>query len=68
MQSEIWPNALKEERTVFENGVLRVILGPKREKVSGDGRKWYEWKLNNFYFSPYIRKIDPCKKDEMDFV
>ena len=36
---EIWWPALKEERglRVFENGVLRRIFGPKRDKVTGEG-------------------------------
>ena len=35
---ETWSMTLREERrlTVFENGVLRRIFGPKRDEVTGE--------------------------------
>jgi hypothetical protein len=40
---------LREERRlrVFENRVLRRIVGPKRNEVTGERRKPYNEKLND---------------------
>jgi hypothetical protein len=37
---------------VYERCVLRKIFGPKRDKVSGSGRKLHHEKLHNLYSSP----------------
>jgi hypothetical protein len=42
---------------VFENRVLREILGPEREEVTGEWRKPYTEKLNDLYFSPNIVRV-----------
>jgi hypothetical protein len=43
---------------VFENGVLRRISGPKRDKVTGGWRKLHNEELHNLYSSPsIIRKM-----------
>jgi hypothetical protein len=42
---------------VFENRVLRKIIGPKRDGVTGGWRKLYKKQLHNFYSSPSIIKI-----------
>jgi hypothetical protein len=39
---------------VFENKVLRMISGPKREKVGGSLKKLFDEDLWNLYHSPYI--------------
>jgi hypothetical protein len=39
---------------VFENGVLRRIFGPKRDKVMGEQRKLHSEELHNFSSSPNI--------------
>jgi hypothetical protein len=37
---------------VFDNRVLRRILGPKRDKVTGQCRKLHKEELHNLYSSP----------------
>jgi hypothetical protein len=44
--------------TLFENRVLRRILGPKRDEVTGEWRKLHNEELHNLYSSPdIIRQI-----------
>jgi hypothetical protein len=38
---------------VFENRVLRIIFGPKRNKQTGEWRKHHE-KVNDLYSTPTI--------------
>jgi hypothetical protein len=42
---------------VFENKVLRSILGPKRDEVTGGWRKLHHEKLRDLYASPSIIRI-----------
>jgi hypothetical protein len=42
---------------VFENRVLRRILGPKRDKVTGDWRKLHNEELHNLYSLPNIIRM-----------
>jgi hypothetical protein len=42
---------------VFEKRVLRRILGPKRDGVTGGWRKLYNEELHNLYSSPNIIRI-----------
>ena len=46
---EIWSLTLREERRLrmFDNRVLRRILGSKREGVTGEWRKLYNEELND---------------------
>ena len=37
---------------MFENRVLRRILGPKRDEVTGEWRKLHNGELNDLYSSP----------------
>jgi len=37
---------------VFENRVLRRILGPKRDEVTGEWRKLHNEEVNDLYSSP----------------
>jgi hypothetical protein len=37
---------------VFENRVLRIIFGPKRDEVTEDWRKLHNEELHNLYSSP----------------
>jgi hypothetical protein len=50
---------LREEHRlrVFENRVLRRILGHKRDEVTGEWRKLHCEELHNLYSSPDIRQI-----------
>jgi hypothetical protein len=50
---------LREERRlrVFENGVLRRILGPKRDEVTGEWRKLHNEELKRLYSSPSIVRV-----------
>jgi len=43
--------------SVFENRVLRRIFGPKRDEVTGDGRKLYNEELYDVYCSPNIVRV-----------
>jgi hypothetical protein len=47
---------LKEEYSlgVFENSVLRKILGSRRDEVSGGRRELHIEELHNLYSSPSI--------------
>jgi len=48
-----------EERRlrVFENGVLRRIFEPKRDKVKRQWRKLHNEELNDLYFSRNIVRV-----------
>jgi len=50
---------LREERRlrVFENRVLRIIFGPKRDEVTGVRRKLHNEELNDLYCSPNIVRV-----------
>jgi hypothetical protein len=47
----------KHRLRVFENRVLRRILGPKRDEVTGDWRKLHNEELHNLYSSPNIIRM-----------
>ena len=53
---ETWSLTLREEHRLraFENRVLRRILGPKRDGVTGEWRKLHNEELNYLYSSPNI--------------
>jgi hypothetical protein len=42
---------------VFENRVLRRIIGPKRDEVPGEWRKLHNEELNDLYCSPNIVQV-----------
>jgi len=46
---ETWSLTLREERRlrVFENRVLRKILGSKRDEITGEWRKLHNEELND---------------------
>jgi hypothetical protein len=57
---ETWYLTLREEYRlrVFENRVLRIIFGPKRDEVTGEWGKLHNEELHSLYLSPdIIRKV-----------
>jgi hypothetical protein len=42
---------------VFENRVLRIIFGPKRDGVTGGWRKLHNEELHNLYSAPSVIRI-----------
>jgi hypothetical protein len=56
---ETWYLTLREEHRlrVFDNRVVRRILGPKRNKVTKGWRKLYNEELRNLYSSPSIMRM-----------
>jgi hypothetical protein len=56
---ETWCLTLREAHRlrVFENKVLRRILGPKRDEGTGGWRKLHNEALRDLYSSPSIIKI-----------
>jgi hypothetical protein len=46
----------ERKKKIFENGVLRIIFGPKRDDVSGEWRKMHNEETHNFYSSPNITR------------
>jgi hypothetical protein len=50
---------LRDERRlrVCENRVLRIIYGPKRDKVIGEWRKLHNEEPNNLYSLPNIVRV-----------
>ena len=56
---ETWSLTLREERKlrVFENMVLRRILGPRRDEVTGEWRRLHNEELNDLYSSPNLVRV-----------
>jgi hypothetical protein len=54
-----WYPTLREEHglRVFENRVLRMIFGPKRDEITGEWRKLHNKELHDLYSSPSIIRI-----------
>ena len=50
---------LREERKLrlFENMVLRIIFGPRRDEVTGEWRRLHNEELNDLYSSPNIVQV-----------
>jgi hypothetical protein len=58
-----WSLTLREERRlrVFENRVLRRLLGPKRDEVTGEWRKLHNGELHLYSSPDIIRQIKSRK-------
>jgi len=56
---ETWSLSLRKERRlrVFENGVLRGILGSKEDGVTVEWRKIHNEELNDLYCSPNFVRV-----------
>jgi hypothetical protein len=56
---ETWSLTLREEHRlrVFENRMLRRIIGPKRDEVTGEWRRLHNEELNDLYSSPNIIRV-----------
>jgi hypothetical protein len=52
----------KRRPRVFENRVLRSILGPKREEVTGKWRKLHKEELDDLYSSPNIVRVTKIRR------
>jgi hypothetical protein len=50
---------------VYENRVLRIIFGPKRDEVTGEWRKLHNEELRVLYSSPSIVRMIKSRTDEM---
>ena len=61
---ETWSLTLREERRlrVFENRVLRIIFGPKRDEVAGEWRKRHNEEPKYLYYSPNIVRVIKSRK------
>jgi hypothetical protein len=61
---ETWSLTLREEHRlrVFENRMLRRIIGPKRDEVTGEWRKLHNKELYNLYSSPSIIRMIKSKR------
>jgi len=56
---ETWSLTLREERRLrlCENRVLRKVFGPKRDEVTGEGRRLHNEELNDLYCLPNIVRV-----------
>jgi hypothetical protein len=56
---ETWSLTLREEQRlwVFENRVLRRIVGPKRDEATGEWRRLHNEELNDLYSAPNIIRV-----------
>jgi hypothetical protein len=57
--SEGWPVTLREEHglRVFEDRVMRKILGPKRDKAAGEWRRLHNEEFYDLYSSPNVSRM-----------
>jgi hypothetical protein len=58
-ECETWSLTVREKHKlrVFENRALRIIFGPKMDRVTGGWRKLHNEELHYLYSSPSIIRI-----------
>jgi hypothetical protein len=58
----MWRVTLRDELKIclIENGVLRQIVGFKRDEVSGDWRRLYNEERYDLYYSENIIRVIKC--------
>jgi len=56
---ETWSVSLREEcrLRVFENRMLRIIFGPKKDELTGEWRKLHNEEFNDLHSSPNIMRV-----------
>jgi len=61
---ETWSLTLRvvHRLRVFENRVLRRILGPRRDEVRGEWRRLHNEELYDLYCSPNIVRVNKSKE------
>ena len=61
---DTWSPILREEQSlrIFDNRVLRRILGPTRDKVTGELRKLHNEELNDLYWSLNFFQVIKSRK------
>jgi hypothetical protein len=61
---ETWSLTLREEHRlrVFENRVLRRIVGPKRDEMTGGWRELHNEELHGLYSSPCIVRVIKARR------
>ena len=61
---ETWSLTLREKRRlrVFENRMLRITFGPRRDKVTGEWRELHNEELNDQYSLPNIVRVIKLKR------
>ena len=47
---------------MFENRVLRRIFGPKRDKVTGNGKKLHNEEFNDLYSSSSVVRVKKSRR------
>jgi hypothetical protein len=67
MGCKTWSLTLREEHRlrVFENKVLRRIIGPKMDEVTGGWRKLHNEELRDLYSLPSIIRIIKSRRMEL---
>jgi hypothetical protein len=61
---ETWSLTLREEcrLSVFDNSVVRRILGPKRDEVTVEWRRLHNKELYALYSSPNIIRVNKSRR------
>ena len=60
---ETWSVALREKHRmrVFDNRVLRKILGPKRDEVTREWRRLHNEEINDLYCLPNVIRVNKSR-------